>query len=118
MADDRGRFVGVFGEREFFQALFPRYVGQLSSAAVITAALDETIERRASASGDPVSAFMNTEHVEIRPSASDLQVVETFLHHRVLILPVIDDERILGVIDRAEFFKSLAREFLGQVAES
>ena len=44
-----GRFAGIFGEREFMAALFPGYVGELASAAMISRSVDETIERRASA---------------------------------------------------------------------
>ena len=33
VVDQRERFVGVFGEREFMSALFPGYLGQLSSGA-------------------------------------------------------------------------------------
>lgn len=115
VADERDVFVGVFGEKEFFGALFPRYIGQLPSAAFLTAALDETIERRAHSAGDLVRDFMNTDHVDVRPTASQLQIVETFLHHRVLILPVTDDRRVVGVIDRGELFSALAGEFLGHL---
>ena len=34
--DDDGRFAGIFGEREFMAALFPGYVGELASAAMIS----------------------------------------------------------------------------------
>ena len=41
-----GRFAGIFGEREFMAALFPGYVGELASAAMVSRSVDETIERR------------------------------------------------------------------------
>jgi CBS domain-containing protein len=41
------------------------------------------------------------------------QVAETFLHHRVLILPVIDDRRIAGVITRHDFIIAVSRRLLG-----
>ena len=37
---------------------------------------------------------MNTEHVDVGPDFSDTQVAEIFLHHRVLIVPVVDDGRV------------------------
>jgi CBS domain-containing protein len=45
---------------------------------------------------------------------SDAQVAEIFLHHRVLIVPVGDDGRVVGVITRADFFRSVAERFLAQ----
>jgi CBS domain-containing protein len=56
---------------------------------------------------------MNTERVKVPADASDLQVAETFLHHRVLIVPVTDDAQVTGVITRSDFFAALAERFLG-----
>ena len=39
---------------------------------------------------------MNTEHVDVGPDFSDTQVAEIFLHHRVLVVPVVDDGRVDG----------------------
>ena len=56
---------------------------------------------------------MTTEHVDVGPDHSDLQVAEIFLHHRVLIVPVVDyDRHVVGLISRREFFSRLAQRFL------
>jgi CBS domain-containing protein len=55
---------------------------------------------------------MNTEHVDVGTDFSDAQVAETFLHHRVLILPVLENKQVVGVITRADFFRALAERFL------
>ena len=117
VVDAHERFCGVFGEREFFAAVFPGYLGELRSAAYVTAALDEAIDRRAAASGLPVRRFLTTDHVEVRRGASDLQLAETFLHHRVLILPVVEDGAVIGVIDRRDFFAALADALLASAGE-
>jgi CBS domain-containing protein len=96
---------GIFGEREFIAAAFPRYLGELSYAAFVSRSADEALERRGSCRTEPVSQHMNTEHVDVGPDYADAQVAETFLHHRVLILPVVDGGRVLGVITRADFFR-------------
>ena len=46
MTEVDGSFAGIFGEREFMVALFPGYVGELGSSAMIRRSIDETIERR------------------------------------------------------------------------
>ena len=115
VVDGRERFTGVFGEREFLAALFPGYVGDLHSAAFITAALDDTIERRAACAGEPIRRHMTRDHVEVPSGASDLQLAETFLHHRVLILPVVEHRKVTGIIDRREFFAALAETFLASL---
>ena len=51
-----GTFAGIFGEREFMAALFPGYVGELASGAMIKRSIDDAIERRGSPAGSSPSA--------------------------------------------------------------
>ena len=55
---------------------------------------------------------MNTEHIDVGTDFSDAQVAEIFLHHRVLLVPVVDDRRVIGVITRNDFFRALAERVL------
>jgi CBS domain-containing protein len=110
--DERGRFAGVFGEREFMGALFPGYLDQLKGAAFLRRSLDETLERRDACRTEVVGAYMNTEHVDVAPDFADTQVAEIFLHHRVLIVPVVEGGEVVGLITRADFFRTVAERFL------
>ena len=107
-----GCFAGIFGEREFMGALFPGYMKELSYAAFVPKSLDDALEKRASCRHEPVAEHMNTEHVDLSGDFSDTAVAETFLHHRVLIVPVTEDGRVIGVITRSDFFRVLAERFL------
>jgi len=108
----REEFAGIFGEREFMAALFPGYVGELRYAGFVKHGLDDAIERRVACRDDPVSRYMNTEHVAVEEDFSDVQIAETFLHHRVLIIPVVRQRRVAGVITRADFFRRIAERVL------
>ncbi len=112
VADRDRRLRGIFGEREFFGALFPGYLGELKYAGFVPRALETALDKRAACRHEPVRTHMNTEHVEVGTDFSDAQVAETFLHHRVLILPVVDDGRVIGVITRSDFFRAVADRFL------
>ena len=112
VVDDRERFAGVFGEREFMEALFPGYLGKLQSAGFVRRSMDEVLEKRQACALETVGRHMNTEHVEVPADFSDLQIAEVFLHHRVLIVPVVEDGRVAGVVTRSEFFRTLAERFL------
>ena len=112
VVDDHGLLVGVFGEREFLTALFPGYVSELRFAGFVSKGLDEALEKSAACRSEPVAKYMTTEHVDVPEDASDLQVAETFLHHRVLILPVTGNGGVKGVITRGDFFSQLAARFL------
>jgi CBS domain-containing protein len=112
VVDDDGRLTGIFGEREFMGALFPGYVGELRFAGFVRKGLDEVLEKRAACRTETVGRHMNRDHVDVPEDASDVQVAETFLHHRVLILPVRGNGGLKGVITRADFFTQLAERFL------
>jgi CBS domain-containing protein len=108
------KLVGIFGEREFMAALFPGYVGELRFAGFVPKGLDEALEKRAACRRETVGKHMNTEHVDAPIEASDVQVAEIFLHHRVLIVPVLEGGSVKGVITRSDFFTKLAGRFLEQ----
>ena len=118
VVDARERFAGVFGEREFMTALFPGYLDQLKGAAFLRRSLDEALEKRDACRDRARRQHMNTEHVDVAPDYSDTQVAEIFLHHRVLIVPVVDDGRVVGLITRSDFFRALAERFLGDDARA
>ncbi len=109
-ADDR--LVGIFGEREFISALFPGYLRELSYAGFVPRTLDDAIQKRAACRDEPVGEYMNSERIDVGSDFSDVQVAETFLHHRVLIVPVVDSGRVSGVITRSDFFRRVAERFL------
>ncbi len=109
VVDDAGRLYGVFGERELIGALFPGYFQQLRSARFVPHSIDEVIEQRLECRRDPVGRYANVEPIAAGTDWSDAQLAETFLHHRALIVPILDeDDRVRGVVTRSDFFKALA----------
>ena len=112
VVSDKQALCGLFGEREFMAALFPGYVNQLGYAGFVRRGLDEAIQRRHACREEPVAKHMNTDHVDVGPDFSDIEIAETFLHHRVLVIPVVDEGRVVGVITRADFFERVADRFL------
>jgi CBS domain-containing protein len=116
VVDEKGEFAGIFGEREFMAALFPGYVGELSSARMVSRDIDATIERREGCRNEPVSNYMTTDHVVVDDDYSDTHLAETFIHHRVLIVPIATNRRVHAVVTRNDFFRALA-EKLGESPE-
>jgi CBS domain-containing protein len=105
---DDERYEGIFGEREFIAALFPGYLGELRYAGFVPHSLDEEIDKRAASLLEPVGRHANRERIDVGEDYSDAQLAETFLHHRVLIVPVLDvDRRVVGAVTRTDFFAAL-----------
>lgn len=106
-----GSFAGIFGEREFMTALFPGYVGELGSAAMIKRSIDDTIDRRLACRSEPIRDYMTVDHVSVEDEYSDTQLAEIFLHHRVLIVPIATAGRVHAVVTRADFYAELVDKF-------
>ena len=112
VVDEAGKLVGIFGEREFIGALFPGYLKELGYAGFVPRSLDEALEKRAGCAGDLVADHMNSDHIDVGEDFSDTQIAEVFLHHRVLIVPIVDDGVVTGIVTREDFFRVLAGRFL------
>jgi len=111
-----GSLAGIFGEREFMQALFPGYVRELASAAMISSSVDEAIERRADCAAQPIRRWLNTERVLAAEDSSDTHLAELFIHHRAAIVPIATAGRVHAMIARSDFFAELVARF-GTIAE-
>jgi CBS domain-containing protein len=108
VCDAEDKLVGIFGERAAISAILPGYVGELTSAAFMSSALDDALEQRVECTVEPVSKYMNTEHVAVSVDFSHAQLAETFLHHRVAVIPVVEDRRVVGAVTRRDYVKTLA----------
>jgi CBS domain-containing protein len=108
VVDGDERYAGIFGEREFITAIFPGYVKSLGYAAFVPKTAEDALEKRRACSTEPVGQHMNDEHIDVAPEFSDLQLAEIFIHHRVLIIPVVDAGSVCGVVTRTDFFRALA----------
>lgn len=112
VVDAKGKLRGIFGEREFIGALFPGYLKTLDYAGFVPRSLEQALQKRAGCAAEAVGEHMNTEHVDVGEDHSDTQVAEIFLHHRVLIVPIVDGGRVTGVITREDFFRALAERVI------
>ena len=110
VCDENDKLVGMFGERNAITAVVPGYVGELSSAAFLSSALDEALEQRLECVRDPVGQYMTTEHVEVPADFSYAQLAETFLHHRVAVIPVVESGRVTGAVTRRDYVRTLAQK--------
>ena len=113
-----GSFAGIFGEREFMAALFPGYVGELSSARMVSRSMEAAIDRRIECASEPIRQHLTTEAVLVEDDYSDTQLGELFLHHRVLVIPVATQGRVHAVVTRHDFFQTLVAKFIDKVEDA
>jgi CBS domain-containing protein len=109
--DERGRYAGIFGEREFMGAVFPGYLRELKYAGFLKRSLDDALKLRDACRLEDVGRHMNTEHVDVPADFADAEIAEIFFHHRVLVVPVVEDGQVLGILTRHDFFRAVAERF-------
>ena len=114
VVDAQERYAGIFGEREVIGAIFPAYLKDLRGAHFIPRSLEEALEKHEACRTEPVAKHMNTERIDVGPDFSDSEVAETFLHHRVLVVPIVDDGRVVDLITRHGFFRAVAERFVAR----
>jgi CBS domain-containing protein len=106
-------FAGIFGEREFMAAAFPGYLRELGSARMVPRTLDEAIELRQSCRDEPIAEYLTRDHIVVDADFSDTQLAEIFLHHDVLIVPILSGGRVRAVVTRGDFFRALVGRLTG-----
>lgn len=113
VVDADERYAGIFGEREFMAALFPGYLRELKFAGFLSKSLDQALEKREACRSETIEQHLNREHVDVDADYSDTQVAEIFLHHRVLVVPIVHEGRVQGILTRGQFFRAIAERFAG-----
>ncbi len=112
VVDGDGKLLGIFGEREFIGALFPGYLTTLGYAGFVPRSLDAALDKRATCLSEAVRKYMNTEHIDVGEDFSDTQLAEIFLHHRVLIIPIVAAGQVTGIVTREDFTRALAERLM------
>lgn len=78
-----------------------KLVGIITEFALLAVAYDENLRF------DKVEQHMTTEVLTVGPDVSIKEVVDLCIVHRVRRVPVVQDDRILGLIARCDVLKSV-----------
>jgi len=63
--------------------------------------------------GLPAAEYMNTDFASLPPEASLRDIQERIIEHRQRFIPVVEDERVIGVITRTDLLNLLVKEQTG-----
>ena len=65
---------------------------------------------------EEIRGYLTRDEVLVEDDFSDTLLAETFLHHRVLVVPIATGGHVHAVITRNDFFRALSRR-LEEMAE-
>jgi CBS domain-containing protein len=98
--DERERVLGVFSESDVLRAVFPEYLNEMRHTAFLP---DDAAPFDAVAAGArdrPVRDFVRASE-SLRAEDSQIHAAERLLHSGEDALPVVDEERFLGMLSVA-----------------
>lgn len=110
--DDNGRLVGVVTQNDLVigeQRLhFPPFIHILDGIVFLenTKHFEEDL-RRAVASN--VKDLMSTEFISVKDDVSLDEIIKIFKENDVNVIPVVDRERLVGIITRADVIKAISK---------
>ncbi len=85
--DESGKFIGIFSEKDCIEAILDASYNQGASGKVVD--------------------FMSTETNSVQAESSILDIAEKFKTCSERILPVFDDDQIVGLVSGADLLKAL-----------
>jgi CBS domain-containing protein len=106
VVDDRGRVVGLFGGEDLLRGFFPGYLADLRHTAFASDDPGILAERARAVSSEPVEKHMR-KPVTVDEDASATHVAERFLHCDFGALAVVEGDRFVGMLSRADFCRAV-----------
>lgn len=100
--DDDDRFVGVLSEGDVLRALMPDFTGLQEAGATIEDAYRIFLGAGAKRADDPVSRLVIRESITVAPDDELLNPAAVMITKNIRRLPVVEDDRFVASISRAD----------------
>ncbi len=108
VVDEKEHVVGLFTDDDLLRGVFPGYLDDLHHTAFVREEQRALAARLEAAGGNPVERHMR-KPMTVDIDASAMHVAERFLHSPWGVLPVVENERFVGMVDQVDFVESLLR---------
>lgn len=102
------RVVGLFTDIDLLRGLFPAYLGELRHTAFLHGDPDTLTRRAFEAAAEPVAEH-SRRPLELELDTSTTHAAERFLHCEEGAIPVVENDRFVGMLPRVEFAVAMLR---------
>lgn len=99
--------VGFLSETDILQAAFPTYLEFLAQSTFLDSSEGNLVDRLSSVANRTVGELMNIHPFFVEPTASLVTVADMMIRKRIKRLPVVENGRLVGIIDRGAFFEHM-----------
>ncbi len=102
VVDEEGRIKGIFGEKEVISSIFPTYLDELKDTTFVISDFEDHSGHVRDVMNNPVEEYMRTEYATLPDDFSAMHCAELFLHRRQGVIPLVLDEKPVGLVRRSD----------------
>lgn len=113
VVDEEWSLIGYISESDILKAAVPTYLEVLAQSTFLDGDDECYLVRKFAAIGkSPVREFMNKEPVFVGPDTGLMTVADIMLRRGIKRIPVLDEGKLIGIIDRESFCEYLMEDTL------
>jgi CBS domain-containing protein len=109
VVDEDNTFVGVLSEGDLIRTIMPRFEEVMQSSESMTSAFEMFVDEGAASAGKPIDGLVIRDPITLSPSDNALKAASTMVSKQIRCLPVVDGDKLVGVISRADVCRSVLR---------
>jgi CBS domain-containing protein len=102
VVDDAGRYVGVLAEGDLLHALMPDFEGLMDSGASLADAFRIFVDSGREYADQPIGRLVIRKSITVGPEDELLKAATVMVTKGIRRLAVVDGERLLGTVSRAD----------------
>jgi CBS domain-containing protein len=110
VVDDDGRYVGVLAEGDLLRAIMPDFDGLMESGASLEDAFAIFLEAGRAYADQPIRRLVIRKSITVAPDDELLRAATVMVTKQIRRLPVVDGERLVGTVSRADLCWGLLSE--------
>lgn len=99
--------MGYLSESDVLKAALPTYLEVIAQSSFLNDEECSLLDRFKTLGNTRVSEFMNTKPIYVEPATSLMIVADLMLRKKVKRLPVVENGKLVGIIDRGAFCEFL-----------
>ena len=108
---DDWKLVGFLSESDVLKAAVPTYLEVLAQSSFLSDEECTFLERFVELGNSTVSEYMNYEPIFLEPTASLMTVADLMLRKKIKRIPIVENGRLVGIIDRGAFCEFLMEAY-------
>jgi CBS domain-containing protein len=97
------KLVGYLSERDILQGAVPTFLEIVAHSSFLDNCEGDLVQRLRGIGKQTVSDYMTREPVFVEPAASFMTVADLMLRKKIKRLPVAEEGKLIGIIDRGAF---------------